>query len=56
MHIFDYTLKPILLYNSEVWGSYQNTRAFDLDNICKHHNIFQAGVVYSEGLHEKLIK
>ena len=41
MHIFDHTLKPILLYNSEVWGSYHissdrlNTRAFDLDNIFK---------------------
>jgi hypothetical protein len=41
MHIFDHTLKPILFYNSEVWGSYHisidrlNTRAFDLDNIFK---------------------
>ena len=41
MHIFDHTLKPILLCNSEVWGSYNissdrlNTRVFDLDNIFK---------------------
>ena len=42
MHIFDHTLKPILLYNSEVWGSYNifsnrlnKTRVFDRDNIFK---------------------
>ena len=56
MHIFDHNLKPILLYNSEVWGSYNtcipsdrlNTRAFDLDNIFKS---FQC-----EKLHHKFSK
>ena len=54
MYIFDHTLKPILLYNSEVWGSYTissdrlNTRAFDLDNIYKS--------LWCEKLHLKFSK
>ena len=54
MHIFDHTLKPILLYNSEVWDSYNissdrlNTRVFDLDNICKS--------LQYEKLHLKFLK
>ena len=64
MHIFDHTLKPILLYNSEVWGSYHissdrlNTRAFDLDNIFKSLQCEKLHLKFSNfllGVHKKSV-
>ena len=54
IHLFDHTLKPILLYNSEVWGGYPaslhklNSSPFDPDNVFK---LFQC-----EKLHLKFLK
>ena len=62
MHIFDHTLKPILLYNSEVWGSYNmssdrlNTRVCDLDNILKSLQCEKLHLKFSKfllGVHKK---
>ena len=64
MHIFDHTLKPILLYNSEVWGSYNissdrlNTRVFDLDNTFKSLQCEKLLLKFSKvllGLHKKSV-
>jgi hypothetical protein len=64
MHVFDHTLKPILLYNSEVWGSYHissdrlNTRAFDLDNIFKSLQCEKLHLKFSNfllGVHKKSV-
>ncbi len=52
LHIFDHTLKPILLFNSEVWGSYcasnAKMRTFDFENIFKN--------VSCEKLHIRFLK
>ena len=54
VHLFDHTLKPILLYNSEVWGGYPasfnklNSSPFDPDRLYKS---FQC-----EKLHLKFLK
>ena len=61
MHIFDHTLKPILLYNSEVWGSYNissdrlNTRAFDLDKIFKSLQCEKLHLKFVLGVHKKSV-
>jgi hypothetical protein len=65
MHIFDHTLKPILLYNSEVWGSYNissdrlnKTRVFDRDNIFKGLQCEKLHLKFSKfllGVHKKSV-
>lgn len=53
LHIFNHTLQPILLYNSEIWGSYCASVAkirssFNFENIYKN--------VQCEKLHIKFVK
>jgi hypothetical protein len=54
-------LLPLLLYNSEVWGSYNissdrlNTRAFDLDKIFKSLQCEKLHLKFYLGVHKKSI-
>ena len=63
LHIFDHTLKPILLYNSEIWGSYCASNAklrssFDPDNIYKNLPCEKLHLKFSKcilGVHKKSV-
>ncbi len=63
LHVFDHTIKPIILYNSEIWGSYCASNAklrttFDVDNIFKNVQCEKLHIKFSKfilGVHKKSV-
>lgn len=64
MHIFDHTLKPIILYNAEIWGSYNvsfkklNNNDFDPDNFFKSLQCEKLHLKFSKsilGVHKRSV-
>ena len=47
MHIFDHTLKPILLYNAEIWGGYNISKK-------KLQSNFDPDIIYKDLVCERL--
>lgn len=64
MHLFDHTIKPILLYNSEVWGSYNvsfkklSNNSFNPDEFFKNLQCEKLHLKFSKwvlGVHKKSV-
>jgi hypothetical protein len=53
IHIFDHTVKPVLMYGSEIWGYFHGFRLSSKDNVCfiKLFNSFPL-----ENIHKKFCK
>ena len=48
MHLYDLTIKPILMYGSEIWGMFSTTSV-----ACKKNNNYILEKVYSKDISEK---